>query len=91
MSGLIKIDATELDRLSRDTKAQMGRVQDIRQAIDSAVQNKTWQSRAALNFTEGWMQDAQLLKQLEEHLQQWSEHCRKQVAPAERVNQPFRR
>ena len=91
MAGLIKIDATELDRLSRNTKTQMDRVQQIRQTIDSAVHGKTWQSRAATDFTEGWMQDAQLLKQLEEHLQQWSDHCRKQIAPAERVNQPFRR
>jgi len=91
MAGQIHIDATELAKMSSDTNRQMENVRDLTNAIDRAVGGTDWRSKAFSNFQEGWAQDNQVLKQLQGHLQEWSQFCKSQVEPANRVNQAFRR
>jgi hypothetical protein len=91
MAGQIHIDATELGKMSGDTNRQMENVRDLTTAIDRAVGGTDWRSKAFSNFQEGWAQDNQILKQLQGNLQEWSQFCKSQVDPANRVNQPFRR
>jgi uncharacterized protein YukE len=91
MSGMIKISASELDKLSKDSKRQRDRVDAVSSQINSAVSGTDWRSQAAESFKALWLKDKQVLTNLEGDLEAWSKHCASQVPIAERVNKSFMR
>ena len=90
MGGTIKISASELEKLSRDTERQRQNVEEITKQINSAVSGTDWRSSAASSFKDVWTHDKGTLQRLQQDLESWSKQCRDRVPIANRVNEPFR-
>jgi len=91
MAGMIKISASELDKLSKDSRRQRDRVEAVTNQVNSAVSGTDWRSQAAESFKALWLKDKQVLVNLQTDLESWSKHCASQVPIAERVNKTFLR
>ena len=87
---MVKLSASELDKMSKDTKARYNDLVTVINQIESAVSGRDWQSQAASSFAERWGRDKEMLKRLRDDLARWSETLRKHHDIAVQLNKPFR-
>lgn len=87
---MVKMSASELDKVKSDTNKQKQNVDQVIQQINSAVTGTDWRSTAAASFKERWSRDRGVLSRLSSDLGQWANEAGKHADTARRLNVPFR-
>ena len=87
---VVKLQASELERLSRVTQARRADLQHIRQSLRAATAAAGWTSESASSFRDRWQEREVELAELEEILAEWQAVCRQHAGFATALNAAFK-